>query len=164
MVARIDVRDSRELQATLLALKRADRDLRKTLYGNARKELSNAWLPALKRRTRTNLESQIMLKGTATKVGLDGFRMRAATSKRKFSNGLIPAFDWPGAEFGARNRRGKYTRRGAPVERMLNRQFRNRQKDGQIAFDAASEIGTKLVASFVKSIVHTFRAVVGDGR
>lgn len=165
----IDIRESRELQATILAIKNAEPELRKQLYANARRELGSAWLPALQERVRTNLERRILLKGARVRVGQDGFRVMAATSQKKLSGGLIPASDWPGAEFGARNARVRYNRRSAAgtlhtVTRTVNRQFRGRQKHGQIAFDAASDLGTKLVASFVHTIVATYRDAVDDDR
>lgn len=158
----IDARKSPELQAALLAVKRAGPELRKDIYSDARAELGAAWLPALQQRAQTSLERRVLLKGARVRVGTDGFRVMAATSNKLLSGGLMPSVDWPGAEFGARTFKGSYQRRSPggkihQVQRTLNRQFRGRSRDGRIAFDAASEIGTKLVASFVTTIVRVIR-------
>jgi len=162
----IDVRKSPELQAAILGMRRLRTDLRPELYKAQRQELGDAWLPALQRRTGTNLERRIIMAGARTKVSTDTFSVLAATSRRELSNGLVPSIHWPGAEFGARNRRATYDRtsvrgRVHKVTRTLNRQFRGRMADGQIAFDAASEIGTQLVRLWVVTAVDFIRDAAG---
>ncbi|UDF12508.1 hypothetical protein LH407_10130 [Antiquaquibacter oligotrophicus] len=57
------------------------------------------------------------------------------------------------------------TRRGSGP-RVVGRQFRSRSKHGRVAFDAASKVGTQLVAGWVKSIIDGFRgfAEIKGGR
>lgn len=159
----LSVKDSRELQAAILATRAAGKDLRRALYADARSELGNAWLPALQRRTASRMDRAVMLRGARVQVGGDGFRVMAATSRRAIKpGGLVPADDWAGVEFGARTARARYNRRSRnggthTVTRTVNRQFRGRVKQGRIAFDAASELGTRLVAVWVSSIVSTYR-------
>lgn len=165
----LSVEDSRQLQAAILATKAAGRDLRREIYKEARQELGNDWLPALRRRAASRLDRAVMLRGARATVGTDGFRVLAATSRRAFRpGGMVPADDWPGVEFGARNARVRYRRRNRrqggthSVTRTVNRQFRGRTKNGRIAFDAASEIGTRLVAVWVASIVRIYRRAAGE--
>ena len=164
----IKVQESRELQAALLAYRAADRDLRREINAEARAELVDAWLPALRQRATRPLDRAVMLRGARASVGNDGFRVLAATSRRPFrTGGLVPAYDWPGVEFGARRVRARYNRvspRGTrhTVTRTLNRQFVGRVKQGRIAFDAASEIGTRLVAVWVRAIVNVYRRAAGE--
>lgn len=154
----LDVRRSPELQAAILGMRRLRSDVRKEIYAESRQKLGGLWLPALQKRIKSPLEQRVILAGARVKVGTDGFTVLAATSRRKLSNGLVPAEDWPGAEFGARNRVATYNRRSTlgkvhSVTRTVNRQFGGRQRTGQIAFDAASELGTQLVALWVVAIV-----------
>jgi hypothetical protein len=158
----LDVRRSEELQAAILAMRRMRSELRREVYSASRAQLGSAWLPALRQRTGTRLEAAVLLRGAGIKANASGFQVRAATSTRALPGGLVPAHDWPGAEFGARPRRGTYPRRSIlgnshTVTRTLNRQFRPRAQHGRIAFDAASEIGTRLVAVWVTTIVDVTR-------
>lgn len=162
----IDVRKSPELQAAILGMRRAATDLRRDIYAESRSQLGGAWLPALQARAETKLEQRLILKGARVKVGTDGFNVMAAQSTKALRNGLVPAADWPGGEFGARTRMATYQRRSPlgrmhSVTRRVNRQFRARVKNGRIAFDAASEIGTKLVAVWVTVIVTKVREWAG---
>lgn len=159
----LDVRKSPELQAAILTMRRLDSELRRDIYEGSRAEIGGAWLPALQQRAGTALERRIILKGARVRVGTDGFSLLAATSKKALRNGLVPADDWAGAEFGARPRVLTYKRRSTlgnihSVTRRINTQFRPRVKDGRVAFDAASELGTRLVAAWVRIIVDKVRA------
>jgi hypothetical protein len=159
----IDVRESRELSAILLARSRISSEVNKEINAATRRELGDAWKPALARRAVTSLEKRIILPGAKARVHNQGFSMQAATSRRALPNGLVPSEDWAGAEFGARSKRvdvqvrgqrGTFTRKT-----IVNRQFKGRQKHGRIAFDAASELGTKLVATWVRATVDVLRDV-----
>jgi hypothetical protein len=158
----LDVRKSPEVQAAILTMRRLDSELRRDIYAESRSQLGGAWLPALQARAERPLEQRIILKGAHVKVGTDGFTLLAATSRKALRNGLVPADSWPGGEFGARTRRLTYERRSTlgkvtQVTRMINRQFRPRVPDGRIAYDAASQIGTKLVGVWVRLIVDKVR-------
>lgn len=159
----LDVRRSPELQAAILAMKSADRDLRRDIYAEARARLGGEWVPALRQRATTRMQEAILIKGARTRVGTDGFRMVAASSRRKLRGGLIPSEQWAGAEFGARARRvtvQTHSRKGKAytVTKTINRQFPSRVKDGRVVFDAASALGTRLVALWVRAIVDRYRA------
>lgn len=156
----IDVRRSPELQAAILAMRRIDAPLRKAVFAASRREVNALWLPALQRRARNAMDQAVVVKGARAAVRVDGFQLTAATSRRKLSGGLVPAEDWAGVEFGARTTRRTFEQTSPKgtrysVTKTVNRQFRGRQRDGQIAYDAASEVGTKTVAAWVLAIVET---------
>ena len=52
-----------------------------------------------------------------------------------------------------------YSRKGKAytVRRRVNKQFSRRQKGGRVVMDSASELGTRLVALWVRVIVETYR-------
>lgn len=159
----LDVRQSRELQAAILAMKAADRDLRLDIYKASRSELSSLWVPALQRRAATRMQEAVLVKGARIRVSTDGFSLLAATSRRALKGGLVPADEWAGSEFGARTRRAQiatHSRSGTPytVEKMINRQFMARVREGRVAFDAASELGTIAVRVWVRTIVDRYVA------
>lgn len=158
----LDVRKSRELQAAIYAVRQANREVRLDIYKRARAELGGEWVPALRQRATTPMQQAVLAKGARARVGTDGFRMMAATSRRRLSGGLIPADQWAGSEFGARNRRATFqtrSRKGKTytVTKTINRQFLDRSKDGRVAFDAASALGTRLVRLWVRVVVDAYR-------
>lgn len=159
----ISILDSRELQATLLAMKRAPSEVRSAMTAAARSDVTPKWRQELETRTRPGFERTVMMRGAGANVSTNGIGVRAATSRRALRGGFIPAEHWPGVEFGARTFRARYNRRNPgggrthQVTRTLNRQFRGRVKFGRIAFDAASVVGTAYVAATVTAIVATLR-------
>lgn len=160
----LDVRQSRELQAAILAMKAADRDLRLSIYKATRQELTPLWVPALNRRAATRMQQAVIVKGARIRVSTDGFSLMAATSRRALPGGLVPADEWAGSEFGARSRRAQiatHSRNGTPytVEKMINRQYLARVNAGRVAFDAASELGTTAVRVWVRTIVDQYAAI-----
>lgn len=156
----IDVQHSDELKAVILAMRRVDAPLRKAIYAASREKVNALWVPELSRRARTAAARLVIVKGARAAIRQDGFSLMAATSKRKLKGGLVPADEWAGFEFGARTRKATFQARspkGRSFERTttVNRQFKGRQRQGQIAFDAASEVGTKTVAAWVVAVVTT---------
>lgn len=154
----LDVRGSRELQATVLALRQAQSDIRQDINKTARTQLRPIWQGELGARARTSMERKVILPGARVTASERGVTLYAATSRRPLAGGMVPSEDWPGVEFGAHTKRVQVrqrSRRGRVYTRPLwiNRQFKGRQKNGMIAFNAASETGTKLVALWVHTVV-----------
>ncbi|OJU42018.1 MAG: hypothetical protein BGN97_04490 [Microbacterium sp. 69-10] len=154
----LDVRNSRELQATILALRGAQRQIRTGINKEARSRIRPLWQQALNARARDEMTRRIIVAGARATASDRGVTVHAATRRRPLSGGLVPAFEWAGAEFGARTKRIEVTQRsraGRSYKRPLtiNRQFHGRQQDGMVAFDAASEVGTKIVALWVHTVV-----------
>ena len=142
-------------------MKRANTEVRLEIYKRARAELGGAWVPALQSRA-NDFQARVLVKGARTKVSNEGFSMLAATSKKSLSEGLVPAYQNAGAEWGARVRRrtiATHSRRGKAytVRRRINKQFLPRRKLGHVVMPAAQELGTKLVALWVRVIVETYR-------
>jgi len=165
----IDARRSPELQAAILACKRVDADLRKAIYAATRQSVNALWLPALGRRAQSRGAQQVIVKGARAKVNTEGFSLMAATSRRNLSGGLTPTSQWQGFEFGATDKRKTFEQRsrlGRPyrVTKTVNRQFANRDKNGRIAYDAASEVGTKTVVAWVQAVVTTIVHATGGER
>ncbi len=160
----LDVRGSRELQATILALRQSQRSIRLNINKNARSRIRPLWQAELNARARDAMTRRVIVAGARATASDRGVTVHAATSRRPLSGGLVPAFEWAGAEFGARSRRVEVTQRsrsGRSYRRPLtiNRQFRGRQQDGMVAFDAASEVGTKLVAIWVHTVVDDLQQI-----
>lgn len=160
----LDVRGSRELQATVLALKQADRGIRLDINKTARARLRPIWRAELNARARTRLERRVILAGARVTASDRGMTLWAASSGRPLSGGLVPDDDWPAVEFGAnvhRIRVRQRSRAGRAYVRPLtiNRQFFAREAHGMVAMEAASKTGTQLVALWVHTVVDELGAV-----
>lgn len=154
----LDVRNSRELQATILALRQAERGIRLGINKTARGRISPLWKAEINARARTSIQREVIASGARATASDRGVTLYAATKSRPLSGGLVPSIEWAGAEFGARSRVVEVTQRSRGGTRYtrpltINRQFPGRQQDGMVAFDAASETGTKLVALWVHDVV-----------
>jgi hypothetical protein len=159
----LDVRRSPELQAALLGLKQAERVVRLDINKDARKGLSPLWAEALRGNSETRLDDRVITKGARVAVGVRQVSLKAATSNRPLKGGLIPSRLWYAVEFGARRRQVQVqavSPRGTAYSytRTVNRQLPGRVRNGRVAFEAASGIGTKLVGIWLGTIVDAFRS------
>lgn len=162
----LDVRGSRELQATILAVRNAQRDIRRDINKAARNRLNPVWRGELGARARTRLEQRVILSGARVAASDRGVSLRAAGSRRPLAGGLIPTYDWPAVELGASRKQATFTqrsRRGNRYQRTMRtgHGLPKRAQYGRIAYDAASVTGTRLVAMWVRTVVDEFRAVPG---
>lgn len=161
----LDINGSRELQATVLALRQAQREIRVDINKTARGRIRPLWQSAVSARARTRLQQRVIAAGTRANASDRGVTLFAATRSRPLKGGLVPSFEWAGAEFGMSPKPSQpftqRSRRGRSYSRtmIVGRQFRGRTADGAVAFDAASEVGTKLVAMWVRTVVDELKAV-----
>lgn len=160
----VDVRESPELQAIILAIKAANADLRKILLRESRRVLRAAWAEELQQRASTSLEQRVLAQGSSVRVG-QALSVRAAYSKRKLEGGLIPAEDFASVELGAKWKKATIrstSRKGKPFtyQKTINKQFKPRRRKGYVVFPAAKATGTRITALWVQTIVKTYRDAV----
>lgn len=164
---KVDARSSRELQASIFAMRAASKSLRKDLHAAVRKEIGGMWLPELQARATNKQDQDVIVRGGRVESRTDGFKLLAAKSRRSLSGYFIPSQQWYAVELGATTRRGQVTRQtksgSVTYTTTLNRGLPNRTY-GRIAFPAASKIGRRAVAAWVLTIVNTYRKAAGDPR
>lgn len=158
----LDVRQSPELQAAVLALRQADRHIKRSINRDARAQLTPVWQAGLSRKARGPLERRAILPGAKITAGDRRLTAAAATSRRKLSGGLIPALDYPALEWGAKPRKRNIhgrSRRGSPYQysRTINTQFRPRTEHGHVAMAAAGDVIGEAVVLWLGVIVDHFR-------
>lgn len=125
------------------------------------------WLPELQSRARGSQDQKVIVRGARVASRTDGFRLVAGKSGRDLSGGLVPNMSWYAVELGATNRRGQVTRRTKTGSRTYTALFNSglpNRTYGRIAFPAASKIGRQAVATWVRTIVETYRKAAGDPR
>jgi hypothetical protein len=116
----VSVGDDRALQAAVLAFKAADRALRKDINDATRATFNEPWKSGITGRARTLLERRVLVPGARIAAG-NPPSFVAASSTRALSGGLVPAVQWPAAEFGSnRYRQLPARRRKGPVFETLD--------------------------------------------
>lgn len=157
----LDVQRSRELQAALLSIKAAEREVRLNINKRARTELRPIWTEALLGHALTRLEVRGIVPGARIAVGARNIRAYAATSTRPLRGGLVPAVNFAPIEWGARERQKTIQRTSRLGKRhdatiTIGRQFRPRSKTGYVAGPAAASVIHRAIAGWVGVIVDEF--------
>lgn len=166
---RLSVDGVPQLRAAVLALKAADRDLRRDIYDLMRRTMNPVWRDAVESRTRTRLARLTIGKGVRIKAGNPPVLM-AATSRRRVSKnggGLIPDVHWPGLEYGVNSDEySEYSRRNRrsggthTVRRRTTRHLPDRTRRGHILGPAVAEVAPRLASLAVQAIVRTYMDIL----
>lgn len=156
----LNITQSRELQAALLALRQAQSDIRKDINADVRSQVNPVWQAALGERAHTRLE-QNLIRGARVAVTTAG--PIAQVNPRTLAGGLPLSDQWQAVEFGYSTKKQTITqtsRRGRKyqVTRMYGRNFKSRlsYRQGHVVFPAAGETATKVAAIWVRTIVDHF--------
>jgi hypothetical protein len=157
---------SPQLEATLLAIRLAGKDLRKELYARSRATILPEWQSSLSDKAGANrLAQRVLVSSARVNIGTRGIELTSAKSTKAISKGgLIPAINFAAIEFGASWRTATIAgRRGAKAyrySRQINTAFKHRQRKGYIVYPTANIIITRLAALWVQTTVRTFRDAV----
>lgn len=161
----LDVRDSRELQAVVLAIKAANRGLRGEIAKRTRDELNPMWKGVIADHLmgRDHLTTRL-LTGIRVKAG-NPAQALAAQSRRAVgkSKRLLPSRDYYIGEFGVdRSQRTTYQRRNRKgggahkVTRRVNVGKPRRIPEGRVVYPAFAEVGPRMVSLWVQTVVRTY--------
>lgn len=157
---RIDVRSSRELQALLLSVRRANRETQAEIRKHTKAMLAPAWQKALAEESMTKVENIVLVNTARVTVSNQNVTLKAGGLAKKLSGGARAFEISKQVEFGAPLKTIKYTgRRGSktfPVSRTSGRQFRHENKKGWVVYPAAAQIIPRLAALWVQTAVRTF--------
>lgn len=166
----VSVRNLPELRGAVLALKAVDRDIRNAINRATRRELGGIWKDELQGRvSRFPRVDQLVLGKGALRAG-NPIRLKAATSTRPLSGGLVPNLKAKGFEFGTDDREHKttYTRRNRrnggthQVTRRTMRHLPRRTPEGRVIWPAAAETVPRITSLWVQIIVkHIYDAAEG---
>lgn len=162
----LSVDDSPQLQAAVLAMKSADRDLRKRINDATRQTMNPVWKSLVEGHMAGTsvMANRVLNKGVRIAAG-NPPRAVAASSKRAVGDGkrVTPAAHWPGYEFGAdRNAYSRYERKNRTrsgyhvVERRTMRHLPPRTRQGRHVYPAFADIGPRMVSLWVQLIVKTY--------
>lgn len=170
MSFRISVFASKELQATILALKGMDRELAKQIRAAIKTVTQPEWQEAVRGNVTTALQTRVLSDTARVTVSDQNITLKSAAIGKSLSGGLKPSELAHSAEFGAdrsftktyeaTSRKGKhYTVR----ERHTRRQFKPRNLKGDVVYPAAARIIPRIASLFVQTTVRTFHELIEKG-
>lgn len=158
----VTVWDSKELQATIIALKIVGKDLRKDILKQTRESILKDWDGAVADEISTVggdiYGTRLTMRNTRVKVGTQGFTLQAATRGTKAtSGGLISSKQYYLAEFGADKKvvpvNGRRGNTSYQYKRTVNTGFQRRVKNGRYAFKAAGKIMNRALALYTQTTI-----------
>lgn len=159
----LDVGDApRSLRAAVLAMKAADKGMKKRINDAMSAEFNPVW----KRELAQNLggfsrADDMMLRGARLRRG-NPPALVAATSRARYGRALIPMRDWHLAEYGVSDHyKHAYTRRSRKgrthnVSRDVSTGWPARSQKGRIAGPAARAILPRVASFWIQSIIKTW--------
>lgn len=157
---RIDVRESRELKAAILALRAIDTTISKKVRQYTKAVAQPEWRQELTRRASTGLERRVIADTAVISVSNQNVRAQSASKGRPLSGGLNPRVDYPGVEFGSHAHGVTYRRRSPrgtvhTVTRVMGTQFKAHNRRGYVFYPAAAEMIPRLASLFAQTTVKT---------
>jgi len=174
MLLKVSAHSSRELQAVIVALKGADKELRRRIRQETKPMAQTAWQQAVaEHASGSNLPrvSALVLARTArVAVSDQNVTLKSAGIGQALSGGLLPRRDWAAIEFGVANReeaRGYEARRNGRsfhVKRRTRRQLPPRRRNGHVVYPAASEIIPRMLALWAQTAARTLHEAFEAGR
>lgn len=166
---RIDVNSSRELQATILAIRESRTDIQKNIRQQTKKVVQPEFQKAMAERANTRLEHRVLVATARVKVSNQNVTLSTASVGRKLQGGLLPREQKHVVEFGAdREKKTTYYARSSKgkdykVTRKTRMQFRPRKRTGYVFYPAVAEIVPRIAALWVQTTVYTFNTALEKG-
>lgn len=150
----IDVRDSRELQAALLAIRSVPREIRAQIRKHTKAMAQPEWQEGVASRAKSKLDHKVLVKTARVAVRDTNVVLRSgATGKLKDLTRPV--------EFGAnRDQIEEYSgRRGSKrfkVRRHTARQMAWRRQEGRVVYPTAENLIPRFAALWVQTVIRTF--------
>lgn len=166
MGLRISVFDSAELQATLLALKGFDKELKKEIRQRTKAIGLPEWKAALAQNSMTLQENRVLVDTARMTVSDQNVTLQSGALAKKLSGGAKASEVSHHVEFGAdRNfSRGVQSSTGKTYKRHTRRQFRNRNLKGYVVYPAAAGFIPRMASLWVQTTVRTFMETMEGGK
>lgn len=166
------IRQSRPLQAVVLAMKLADRDLKKKINNATRDTLNPVWRRAVDERMADRVDQRVFGSGTRIAAGNPPAAV-AGSSRRRMAGGLVPLENWRAWEFGAVGRdtsytsypRAAYTRRqggravqvrAGTVRRRTLVQVPSNVRTGRVLYPAFAELAPRVASLWAQIVVKEY--------
>ena len=159
-MAGIDVFDSRELQATLVALKVLPSEITKASRKYTKALVDGEWQKGLSERAVTPLQRTTLVTTAVSSVTDRNVALKSAT-KGRVGRGTPSSVVAKGAEFGADiNAYSRYQRRSPKgtvhtVTRRTTRGFGHFRPKGRVVYPTANDILPRVASIYVQTLLRT---------
>lgn len=160
---RLDVKNSRELQATILAIRNAPKEIQKRIRDHTKQALLPEWQQGLREHADTRLQHRVLADTAKASVSNQNVRLASAGSAKRLSGGLSPSRNGRAVEFGIDPRKPlKYTRKNRKgggshtVNRRIGNAFGSRAARGNAVFPTAAALIPRFASLWIQTTVRTF--------
>ena len=149
-----------EIKAAVLAMKAADKFIRKDVATSMRTTMNPEWKSGLSQHLTgsSRLEGRVLTAGARIASG-NPAQLVTASSKRSLGShkGIVPDKNWPGYEFGATDRTADMkSKKGKKYKRHVMRHLPPRNRRGYVIEKTVDEMLPRIAAFWVQSIVRAF--------
>lgn len=153
-----------ELRAAVLAMKRADKVVRRDVANRMRETMNPAWRSEVTSSAGGGMQGAMLTAGVRIAAG-NPPQLVAGNSSRRVGRGLIPSRNWAGYEYGAdhRSTRTVTSSKGTRYRRHVMNHLPTRQAQGRVLEPAAGRILPRVAAYWAQSVVKAFMDAV-DGK
>jgi hypothetical protein len=167
MSLRISVWSSKEIQATILALKGMEREIAKQVRAATKAMIQPEWQKAVAEHSNTRLEGRALVQTARASVSDQNVSLQSAAIGRKLSGGYTPSQLAHSAEFGAdRSFRRSYEARSSKGKtytvrnRRTRAQFAERNLKGRVVYPAAAQVIPRLASLWIQTTIRTFYELI----
>lgn len=157
---KIDVRNSKELQATILALKLMEKTASANIRKWTRQLMLPEWQKGLRERARSRAQNRVLVDTARVTVSNQNVSLKSATIGRSLVGGLNPKTEWAAFEFGAdREKTTTYEairgNKRFKVTRRTRRQLPSRSRSGWVVFPTAADLIPRLASLWYQTTIRS---------
>lgn len=160
---RIDAKSSRELQALILGIRRADREVQAQIRKHTKPMVQTEWQKGLAEHADTPLEHRVLVMTGRATVSNQNVKLKAGGLAKKMSGGAVTYELASQTEFGATPKKATYSgRRGSkryPIERTVNTGFKRPNRRGYVVYPTAADLIPRIASLWVQTAVRTLHEV-----
>lgn len=161
---KISANSSKELRATIQALKLMPRELQANIRKYSQSEMAPEWQKGIAERATTRAQARVLSETARVSVSNQNVILKSATVGRSLSGELSPKESWAAFEFGAdRGQAGKTTYQATSakgkrftVTRNTRRQLPPRSRTGWAVFPTARDLIPRFASLWVQTTIRTF--------
>jgi hypothetical protein len=161
----ISVFESKELQATILALRGMDKELSAQIRKATKSVTQTEWQRALSSHASSSLDQAVLVKSGRVAASNKNISLKSGTLGTKLSGGAKTFELTGGVEFGAHpdKRIRSRSSKGKAYTRRLGSVFKPYKATGYVAYPAAAETIPRIAALWVQTVVRTFHEAIEKG-